>query len=75
MELTDEQKKYLDAAVAKAQADAKAQYDAEAHQFREWIKANPLPAARVIGTVALIVGILVGYWGKVALIAAAKWFA
>lgn len=59
--LTPEQQ----AAVEKALADARKQghdaYDAEAHKFREWIKANPLPGARVCGGIGLILGIPLTY--------------
>ena len=54
---TPEQQAELDAAIAKAKTDIKAEYDARGTALRAWINAHPLAAARVIGTVCLLAGI------------------
>lgn len=38
-----------------------AAYSKDAHQFRDWINANPLRAARVIGSACLVVGAVIMY--------------
>ncbi len=60
--LTDEQKRYLDERFKQMEKDLDAKYAAKARDFRAWIVANPLPAARVIGVVCLAAGAMAGYW-------------
>lgn len=43
------------------QAQFSATYNKDAHKFRDWVTANPLPAARVVGSVCLIVGAAIMY--------------
>lgn len=38
-----------------------AAYSKDAHQFRDWINANPLPAARVIGSACVAFGAAIMY--------------
>lgn len=57
---TPEQQAEIDAAVAKVKADLDAKYSKGARRFRDWIVANPLPAARVIGFVCTVSGLAFG---------------
>ena len=61
---TPEQQAEIDAAVAKVRAELDAEYSKRAHRFRAWIEANPLPAARWIGSVGLGVGVAIGWKGS-----------
>jgi hypothetical protein len=58
---TPEQQAEIDAAVARMKTELDAEYSKRAHRFRAWIIANPLPAARWIGSVVLFVGIAIGW--------------
>lgn len=59
--MDDETKAKIDAAVKEALAVADKQREEKGKWIRAWIVAKPLPAARVIGTVCLIVGVGLGY--------------
>lgn len=55
----------LEARLAKLETKVEtldAKYTEKAKGFREWIVANPLKAARVIGTVCVLVGYAAGRW-------------
>lgn len=52
----------MKAGFASMSAQISMQYGKEAHQFRDWITKEPLPAARTIGGTCLLVGGLVGYF-------------
>ena len=43
------------------QTQFSATYNKDAHKFRDWINANPLPAARVIGSACLVFGAAIMY--------------
>lgn len=58
---TPEQQAEIDAAVARMKTELDAKYSKGAHAFRDWITAKPLPAARVIGTACLLIGIVAGW--------------
>lgn len=58
--LTEEQIAEIDRRVKAATAELDAKYAAKAHQFRDWINAHPLAAARVIGTACVVIGFVAG---------------
>lgn len=55
---TPEQQAEIDAAIAKAKADLKAEYDARGTALRAWINAHPLAAARIIGALVPVAFVL-----------------
>jgi hypothetical protein len=58
--LTEEQRAEIERQVKAAAAEIDAKYTAKAHQFRDWINAHPVAAARVIGTACLLLGFVAG---------------
>lgn len=59
--MDDETKQAIKAGIAEGLKQADELRAAKGRWLRNWVTAKPLPAARVIGTVCLIVGAALGY--------------
>ena len=61
--MDDETKQAIKDGIAEGLKQADELRAAKGRWLRNWITTKPLPAARVIGTVCLVVGTALGYFG------------